>query len=157
MPALDNPKHEAFAQAVAEGLSAAEAHRQAYPGNKPETSETNGPKMLRSAQVALRVEELRGVQRAILEKEFEMSRADVLRFLVEVVKTPIGKIDENHPLCQEYAEQAGPNGVSYRYKMPSKLDAAEKIIKMAGYYAPEKVEHSGTMVGLLARLTGAKK
>ena len=157
MPALLNPKHEAFAALVAEGLSAAEAYRQTYPSAKPSTVETTGPQLLRSPQVALRVEELRAIQTKVIEEKFKMGREEVTQFLVDVVKTPIGEVDETHILCQEYTETSGVNGTTRKYKMPSKLDAVEKIIKMGGYYAPEKVEHSGSVVGLLQKLTGAKK
>lgn len=159
MPVLENPKHEAFAAFVAEGLSAAEAYRKISPKVKSETAETNGPKLLRSAQVALRVEEMKAVQKEILETKFSISRQSICAYLIEVIETPIGKIDENHRLCQEYSETPNQSGTAFKYKMPAKLDAVEKIIKMAGFYAPEKVEHSasGPLVGMLARLTGAKK
>lgn len=157
MAALENPKHEAFAQAVAEGASAAEAYRRAYKASVP-TAETNGPKLLRdNAQVELRAVELKAIQSEIIEKQFRMSREDVIQGLVEVWKTPIGEIKESHQLCQEYSFTPGMHGDAYKYKMPSKLDALEKLIKMAGWYAPEKVEVSGGIAGLFAEITGAKQ
>ena len=41
--------------------------------------------------------------------------------------------------------------------MPSKLDAVEKLVKMAGWYEPEKIEHSGGIVGLVAEIMGVTK
>jgi hypothetical protein len=157
MAALTNPKHEAFAQKIAEGISAAEAYRELYPKAAPASAETLGPALFRSVQVSFRIEELKLVQQTIIEEKFKMGREDITQFLVDVVKTPIGEVDETHWLCQEYSETSGVNGTTRKYKMPSKLDAIEKVIKMGGYYAPEKVEHSGTVTGLLQKLTGAKK
>jgi hypothetical protein len=41
--------------------------------------------------------------------------------------------------------------------MPPKLDALKELCKLAGWYAPEKIEHSGGITGLFAELTGAKQ
>ncbi len=153
---LENVKHEAFAQAVAEGASAASAYLSVY-GCSEATAETNGPALLReNTLVALRVSELKAIQAEIINTKFRMSREDVIQGLVEVWKTPIGEIRENHQLCQEYSFTPGMHGDSVKYKMPSKLDALEKLIKMAGWYAPEKIEHSGTAVELVAKIMGTK-
>ena len=107
--------------------------------------------------IASRVDELRVIQGKIIEKKFGMSREEMIAFLVDAVKTPVGEANETHHLCQEYTETTGPNGTSHKYKMVTKLDAAEKLIKMAGWYAPEKIEHSGGIAGMFAELTGVKK
>jgi hypothetical protein len=54
-------RHEAFAQAVAGGVvSAGEAYRKLYPGSK--SWETDGPRLLRTAQVQKRLAELQAEQ-----------------------------------------------------------------------------------------------
>lgn len=56
MPVLSNPRHEAFAQALAKGKSATEAYAQA--GYKPH--QPSASRLLSNAMVAARVEELQG-------------------------------------------------------------------------------------------------
>ena len=151
---LRNARHEAFAQEVAGGASAAEAYRGVYVSAKRPTAETEGPKLLRDPQVSLRVTALQSVAAAVIAKRWEMTREEVAQYLIEIIQTPIGEVNETHRLCQEYSETTGANGTQHRYKMPAKLDAVEKLIKMAGWYAPQKIEHSGGIVGMFEELTG---
>lgn len=138
------PKHEAFAQKVAAGSSAGEAYREVYTTASKATAETEGPKLLRNPQIALRVEELKAAQRAALTEDFKVSRGEVIHYLLEVMNTPVGHIDPNHRLCQEWTEEKIQMGEAVKtrtkVKMPPKLEAVEKIIKMAGWYSPEKVQ-----------------
>ncbi len=108
------------------------------------------------AKVMLRVRELRGEFAKVLENRLGVRRETIARYLVAIMQTPVGEVKESHELCQEYSETTSTWGTSYRCRMPSKLDAVEKLIKMAGWYEPEKVEAPGGLVGLLAELTGAK-
>ena len=55
-----------------------------------------------------------------------------------MLETPIGEIDENHPLAQEY--QANADGV--KVKMPAKDGAGKELARLIGAYAPDKVEVS---------------
>jgi hypothetical protein len=59
MPTLDNPKHEAFAQAVAKGSSNREAYKAAGYSTKSDTvTDVNASRLLADARVASRVREL---------------------------------------------------------------------------------------------------
>ena len=61
MPALKNPKHEAFARNVGiKGMGAAEAYREVY-DCADSTAETNGPALGRKTQISLRISEFREV------------------------------------------------------------------------------------------------
>lgn len=71
-----SPLHRLFALEVVGGASAAEAYRTTYPRASQKTAETNGPRLLRSAQVAALVEERRAkvIQRAELTAEVKLER-----------------------------------------------------------------------------------
>jgi len=128
-------KHEAFAQRVASGESAAAAYRATYPKASTPSAQTLGPEMLRNPQVSFRVKELRKAVREIALREFALTTTQILRYCLEVLETPAGQVTPRHKLCQEYT--VGKTGV--RVKMPGKLEAAEKIIKMMGWNEPEEV------------------
>ena len=159
MPVLENQKHEAFAQEVAEGASATTAYRVhiAVPATRIENCMSSASRLMADAKVASRVSELRRDFSFALENRLGVRRETLARFLVSVIETPPSEVDANSPLCQEHTETTSVYGTSRRTKMPSKLDAVEKLIKMAGWYAPQKIEHSGGIVGMFEELTGAKK
>lgn len=141
MPVLSNQKHEAFAQLVATGEAAGAAYRQIYPSASAATAETTGPELLRKPQVKARVEELQeaGASKAVF------TLATTIEYLEEILVTPIGEVDEGHRLCQELSETSTESGTTRKVKMPGKLEAIEKLIKLRGWYKPDKVEHSGTV------------
>ena len=59
-----------------------------------------------------------------------LSKYEKRKFLADVVRTPVGKIDKNSPLCQEHIV----TDKMERIKMPSKLDALAEDSKLAGDY-----------------------
>jgi hypothetical protein len=73
---LTNPRHEAFAQAVALGKSGAAAYRECVSeGCSDSTAEVNASKLLKEGtKVALRVAELRGKVAAKVEKKFDLTK-----------------------------------------------------------------------------------
>jgi hypothetical protein len=68
-----------------------------------------------------------------------LSRVESLQFLANVVRTPIGQIDEMHPLAQ--AVKRSPEGNVVEVKMPAKLDALTLNAKLQGWLT-EKTEHT---------------
>ena len=159
VPVLANPKHEAFAEAVAEGSSATKAYREhvAEPQAMTETCMANASRLMARAEVALRVQELRRDFADVLENRLGVRRETIARYLVAIITTPISEVHKAHEMCQEYSEAPNQFGTIVKCKMPSKLDAVEKLVKMAGWHAPQQIEHSGGITGLLAELTGAKQ
>jgi hypothetical protein len=159
---LLSPRHEQFAQCVAGGASAAQAYRDTYPNASTATAETHGPELLRRSQVAVRVDELRGIQRTVVTEEFKVSREDMVRYLHEVLITPVGEIDADHVLAQEMTRSRrvrgrGEDGEEWeteKIKMPAKMDATEKLIKLAGWYAPEtrRIEGMDQMLELMTAI-----
>jgi hypothetical protein len=126
MPALKNPKHEAFAQAVALNMPAGQAYAEYVSGGKcsESTAETTGPKLAKESQVALRISELRERVSDAADKKFDMTKERWLEKLAGIAHK---------------AEDTGDFSAA--------TGALREIGKGAAFYAPEKVEHSGT-VGL---------
>jgi hypothetical protein len=160
MPALKLPQHEAFAQAVAEGKSGTAAYRDtiAAAGTKTESCMSLASVLLSDLKISSRVAELRMSFRDILEKRLGVKQETVARFLISVMETPVEEVCENSVLAQEVkrsrkfvgkGEEAEEWEVE-QVKTPSKMDAAKELNKMAGWYEPEEVKHSGAVeiVGL---------
>lgn len=143
MAVLTNPKHEAFAQAVAKGESAAEAYRKTYPRASAATAETNGPALIRDeTQVQLRIAEIRENANRIAKERLDLTQEEALAYLARVVRTPIGEVDHTSDLCQERTFIEGNEETSVKVKMCGKLEAIKQVATMCGWNAPQKVEGS---------------
>ena len=101
MPALANPRHELFAQAVASGKSASEAYRQS--GATGKNADVHAARLMVNDGICKRVAELKAAQ----SHKSELSRDQAREFLTEVILTPAGKVDEQSRLCQSYKGYAG--------------------------------------------------
>ncbi len=130
------PRHEIFAQEVAKGKRSAKAvYLDLYPDSSPESAETDGPRLLRSAQVRARVDFLqgKGVEAAAIEV------SEVLNYLMDAVRTPIGEIDENSPLSEEVTITDTRLGRRVKVKSISKKGAIELLGKFNGWFKPTEM------------------
>ena len=99
----------------------------------------------------------------MLEQKLGVRQETIARFLVACMETPVEEVAENSPLAQEVKRSRkfvgkGEDAEEWeveQVKTPSKLDAAKELNKMAGWYQPDKVEHSGDEK-LLAALAAIK-
>ncbi len=81
---------------------------------------------------------------------------DVQIWLTQAIFTPIGAIDDMHPLCQKKkvtkrTKKSGDEDITVELEMVSKIEAAKMLIRMKGLDAPIKVsvdvtQKSGVMV-----------
>ena len=80
-----------------------------------------------------------------------MAVADALEikmFLTEAIRTPIDQIDGSHKLCQKkkstikYNRDGDPISEIEEIEMVSKMDAAKTLIRMNGWDAPIKIDHT---------------
>jgi hypothetical protein len=135
MPALKNPKWEAFAQAVALNMPAAQAYRDhvaSDPDGPALSIDPAASKLANDNKVATRIEELRGKVAARVEKKFDMTKDKRLDELAAIAKE-----------SRETGDFSAATG------------ALREIGKGAAFYAPEKVEHSANDP-LLAALNAIK-
>lgn len=123
MPVLKNQKHERFAQAVAMGMSAAEAYRR-HVARSPDSigAEQNGYLLVNRNDIAIRIQELREKVAAKVEAKFELTRDKWLEKL--------GEIARDAHTSGDYSAATG---------------ALKEVGKAADFYAPEKVEVSGSV------------
>ncbi len=130
------PKDEAFCQAIVSGVSGTQAYRDhmAVGPVATTTAQTGGYLLLRNSYISNRIKELREADKRSVEEKLGFGREQATRYLVEAVTTPIGEIDQNHPLCQEMTTTMTEGSTTVKLKSVSKLDAMEKLAKMAGWY-----------------------
>ena len=132
MPALDNPRHERFAQLVATAKedgsvrSDTEAYQIAY-GCDYDQANANAWRLKGDDGINQRILELKQP----ISDKFALTKDESLQFLADIVRTPIGKIDEMHPLAQ--AVKRSPEGNVVEVKMPAKLDALTLNAKLQGW------------------------
>jgi len=131
MSALKNPKHEAFAQAVALNMPASQAYREHVSGGKcsDRTAEVTGSSLSNNSEVALRIEELRAKVAAKADRKFDLSKEAWLERLARIAAS-----------AEESEDFTAATG------------ALREIGKGAGHYAPEKVEHSGATEIVIRKL-----
>ena len=111
------PKREAFAQAVANGKTQADAYREAFnaANMKPETIWSKASELMADGKVAARVEELR----ELLASKQLWSREDSVNTLKSII---------------ESSDKASDT-----------ISAVKELNSMHGYNAPSKHEHSGAI------------
>jgi hypothetical protein len=123
MPVLEDQTHERFCQLVLKGKSDTAAYMEAY-GVSQDSAQSNAWRVREYEGVKHRLAELFGK----LEEKTVLSLVEKRRYLADVVRTEIGKVDEHSPLCQSV--KYGKDGVEY--KMPGKLEALKLDAMLAG-------------------------
>lgn len=135
MPALKNQKHEAFAQAVANGSTGVQAYRdEVSDGCTTNSAIQAASRLLADINISSRVEELQKLANFTLEKRLGWNKEKALTYLVEILETPVGEVDKMHRLAQEYRDTEDLSQV----KLPSKADALKQIAAMCGWNEPEQ-------------------
>lgn len=132
---LKNSKHEAFAQAVAKGLTPSAAYRAAS-GKDTSSVHSMASRLLR--KVKGRVNQLQTASAT----ETVLTMQERREWIAKLVRTPIALIDEHHPLCQSVKYIESETGRRVEYKVADKLAAIMDDAKLSGELV-EKVEHSG--------------
>ena len=135
---------------VAEKLSKADAYRKAY--NRKDMSNDAASKaasrLSKDGEVLRMIDELN----AQLDRSAVATKQECLEFLTAVLRTPIGEVGEDSPLCQEVAYTDS----GMRKKMPGKIEAVRELSKLAGYNEPEPVDVPG-LSKIAAVLAGTKQ
>ena len=131
-------KKKEFARLWVESkLSKADAYRKAY--NRKDMSNDAASKaasrLSKDGEVLRMIDELN----AQLDRSAIATKQECLEFLTAVLRTPIGEVGEDSPLCQEVAYTDS----GMRKKMPGKIEAVRELSKLAGYNAPEPVDVPG--------------
>jgi phage terminase small subunit len=130
MPRLDNPRHEAFAQAVAKGSKGADAYRKGY-GKEVASARQRACELMKDRDISERIKELQSKS----ADGVALTLREMHDFLRSTLLTAPGSIDENNPLCQSFKYTE----TMRELKMCDKLRALELAAKLQGMLR-EKVE-----------------
>jgi hypothetical protein len=155
MPALDNPRHEAFAQAIFAGLTGrtrieraqSTAYLEAYPSCSPGPAAwTNASRLLRRAKVWERIGELQAEANKRLEPKLDLSRERIGRRLdlasklaerqenaANIVAAELGIAKVFHPI-----DAPDPNHIDFK-SAQSMQDIGRKLLQSVGFKEPDDV------------------
>lgn len=143
---LKNRRYEKFAHLVASGVVLHRAWQQISASRGSRCKKSSAQQMSSHLiqdrpEVAARIEHLRQLNAQALEVRHEFKRETAIDYLVSILQTPIGDIDERHPLCE--GRRFGRNGTVFW--MPSKLAAMDLLCRMMpGWLAPVRGEMSAS-------------
>ena len=137
MPILKNVKHEKFAQLCATGLSRAEAYRRAAGARAGKNSDANSDDWLNARGVRERIKELQEQS----AKKSELSREEALKWLTDLIRTPISAVCKDSPLVQAYQENSEGN---VKVRLADKIAGLQTLCRMTGWNEPDQVRLSGT-------------
>ncbi len=131
-------KKKEFARLLVESkLSKADAYRKAYKRKdmSNDAASKAASRLSKDGEVLRMIDELN----AQLDRSAIATKQECLEFLTAVLRTPIGEVGEDSPLCQEVAYTDS----GMRKKMPGKIEAVRELSKLAGYNEPEPVDVPG--------------
>jgi Terminase small subunit len=133
MPALRDPRHERFAQAIADKrVSNAEAFRVAFDKANLATNVAgaSASRLLRDVKVSARIAELK----AQAEAASALSREQLVKFLVGVIRAKPSEASLENPHCEIAFSRSGKEAV-----FPNKLQAAAQLTRMCNWEAGQKI------------------
>lgn len=144
MPLWD-AEMEAFCREVADGETASTAARAVWPNASAYVRRKKTAAIMRLPEAKERIAELNHHYEDYVKERHNFSKNNMLDFLISVMETPVGELTEDSPLTQSYEQEellrkdGTPRGTVTRVKGVSKMDAAEKLIRMCGWEEETKV------------------
>lgn len=164
-----NDRQRRVAELVVSGRPGGRAYEEAGYSARGNNADAEASKLLKQPQMVAYMETLRAEAR----QRAKMGLDELQEFLADAIRTPIGQVDESHPLCQEYVrvqEKGGQQGKLKRgaasegnevstpeqevikIRSVDKLRAAGLLIGINGWNKPVKVEGTITLAGVLDRI-----
>lgn len=138
MPALQNLKHERFAQLLAKGKSAMEAYEKAIaqPGNSMNNLRSNGATYLReNSQIVARKEELQRKNARIAERRDNFTKEKLIDLLIQAITQKPSQVSAESKVCEVRMSKMGPY-----YATIDKKDCMKQLAQLCGWNAPLKVD-----------------
>jgi hypothetical protein len=133
-----NSRQLLFARLVGEGKSRREAYRRAYGKDHPHGAAV----VSRHPEVKAEIER----RRDEAEAASVLKRDEVLELLSTIILTPVGDLDVNHPLVQEYTLTRRGETETLKVKALPKLDAIKLLAHMCGWMKPEECGEPLTVI-----------
>lgn len=143
---LKDGQHERFCQLMAKGIySNYSCYLQVYPDSTAAAARSSSSDLLTKANIQSRIDWLR--KRAAEGVIFELQ--DGLKFLVDVIRTPVGYLDDESPLTQEVQRDitgTEEEGVvtKVKIKMPGKMDAMKLMADIKGWKKSDEQNQNQT-------------
>jgi hypothetical protein len=134
VPILKNVKHEQFALLCASGLSRAESYRRVAGARAGKNSDANSDDWLNARGVRERIRELQE-QNA---KKSALSREEALRWLTDLIRTPIGSVGKDSALVQAYEEDSEGK---VKVRLADKIAGLQTLCRMTGWNEPDQERH----------------
>jgi len=127
-----NDRQRRFADGVLQGMSLTAAYQAAHPNYSGISARKYAWELRQKPQVKAYMEAVRRETKM----EAVMSRQEILEYLTAIIRTPVGELDEFHPLCTSIIRSSGATAK----RMPDKIRAIDRLCRMMGWYEPEKVQ-----------------
>lgn len=145
---LITDRQRRFCELVVCGVAAGRAYERAGYTARGAGADTEASKTLRIPKVAAYLEMLR----TEAAKKAEFGRDDLVKYLVEVITTPVSEVGEGSRLAQKVkVDDAGMS-----IEMPGKLGAAKQLADIMGWNKPQevKVDLSEKLADIIGRVRG---
>jgi phage terminase small subunit len=146
-----SPRQKAFADFWITGMPARRAYQLAGYKVRGNSAAVQACVALKNPKIVAYIK----AERQVLAELARLEKWEIIKFLQDVITTPIGRLDETSPLVQEMTrEEIGGNVVRVKIKIVSKMDAAKQLAFLMGWNAPEQVEIDATkkLADLLRRI-----
>jgi hypothetical protein len=142
-----NDRMRRFCELMVSGHPAGRAYELAGYSARGAVADSNASETLRIPKVAAYLASLREAA----SKKAEFSRDDLVGFLVEVIKTPVGEVGEKNRLAQKVKIDAEGG---FLIEMPGKIAAAKQLAEIMGWNKPQevKVDLSEKLADIIGRV-----
>ena len=164
MPILKDQREELFCQGIAKGMTQDAAYFAAgFSGKNQNVASASASRMLKRVRISARVDELKGKVAEKTEISMERLAEELRRIALSDIRDvvtfgPDGvRLKEGVTLTPAQAAmiaEVSETDKGQRVKLHAKLDAIDKLAKMFGYYAPEKVSLSMKLEDLVGKSFG---
>lgn len=142
-----NDRMRRVCELVVSGHPAGRAYELAGYASRGEAADVCASQLLAKPKVAKYLATLRA--EASIKAEF--TRDDLVGFLVQVIKTPVGEVGEKNPLAQRVKIEAEGG---FLIEMPNKMAAAKQLAEVMGWNKPQevKVDLSEKLADIIGRV-----
>lgn len=144
-----SPAHENFINGLLDGMTATAAYRKYIARGKVETSTcmAAGCRLKQNAKIAARLQERKRDIRDWLKEKHNITAETLTTRLMEMAETPLGELDEMHPLATEVTrrrkvtmdDDEPQEWEVLKIKKDSPLSALKALASLAGLEAPKKL------------------
>jgi hypothetical protein len=142
-----NDRMRRVCELVVSGHPAGRAYELAGYTARGDAADVCAAKMLGKAKV----KEYLAMLRAQASVKAEFTRDDLVGYLVQVIKTPVGEVGEKSQLAQRVKVDAEGG---FLVEMPSKIQAAKQLAEVMGWNKPQevKVDLSTKLADIIGRV-----